>query len=178
MDEPTLGCDVELRPTDPSGAVGEIVVRGIPRRQLLAGYLDDAASTRGAFAGDRFLTGDLVSLDADGRFRLAGRHGELLKVAGENVSMVEIETVLASHPAVLEAAVVGVPDPVRDEVPIAFVVETPGADVAEADLLAFADANLAAAKRPRDIRLVADLPRTSVGKVRKHDLVRAAQDDG
>ena len=72
--------------------------------------------------GSWFLTGDKAHRDHDGRYRFDGRRSDVLKVAGENVSTVEVEQVLSAHPAVLEAAVVGAPDEVRDEVPVAFVV--------------------------------------------------------
>jgi len=91
-----------------------------------------------------------------------------LKVAGENVSTVEVEQVLAAHPAVLEAAVVGASDPIRDEVPIAFVVASdPTQPPTIQELLDWCDGRLAKSKRPRDITLVDELPRTSVGKIRK-----------
>jgi len=89
----------------------------------------------------------------------------VLKVAGENVSVVEIEAVLAEHPGVFEAAVLGEPDRVRDEVPVAFVVPRPGADLN--DLPEWCAARLAKAKRPVRFERVDALPRTSVGKIRK-----------
>jgi crotonobetaine/carnitine-CoA ligase len=89
-------------------------------------------------------------------------------VAGENVSVVEVEAVLAEHPSVLEAAVIGEPDPIRDEVPIGFVVVHPDRPpVTAEELMAWCEARLAKAKRPRRIELVDELPRTSVGKIRK-----------
>jgi crotonobetaine/carnitine-CoA ligase len=95
----------------------------------------------------------------------AGRGGDVLKVAGENVSVVEIEAVLADHPGVFEAAVLGEPDPVRDEVPVAYVVAHPGADLG--DLEEWCAARLAKSKRPVRFERVERLPRTSVGKIRK-----------
>ena len=91
----------------------------------------------------------------------------MLKVAGENVSIVEVETVLSAHPGVLEAAVVGAPDPIRDEVPVAFVVPAPEAAPTEAELAAWCEEHLAKAKRPRTFTFLTQLPRTSVGKIRK-----------
>jgi len=167
MGHPTLGC--EVRVTD----AGELHVRGVPGRTLFAGYLDDPDTTEAAFerVGDGsvwFTTGDKAVVDpADGRLVFGGRRSDVLKVAGENVSTVEVEAVLAEHPAVLEAAVVGRPDPVRDEVPVAFVVLRPGADATTDELVAWAGERLAKAKRPRDVLLVDELPRTSVGKIRK-----------
>jgi crotonobetaine/carnitine-CoA ligase len=86
-------------------------------------------------------------------------------VAGENVSVVEIEAVLADHPGVFEAAVLGEPDPVRDEVPVAYVVPRPGA--ALDDLDEWCSGRLAKSKRPARFVRVDRLPRTSVGKIRK-----------
>lgn len=168
----TAGCEVEI--LDAAGVrvspdtVGEIVVRGTPGVTLFAGYLDDPATTNASFRNGWFLTGDRARCDAAGRFFFDGRRSDVLKVAGENVSTVEVEQVLSSHPGVLEAAVVGQPDEVRDEVPVGFVVL---ADVAHPpsvdDLHAWCAERLTKAKRPRDITFVDELPRTSVGKIRK-----------
>ena len=106
----------------PPGEVGEIVVGGDRGITLFAGYLDDPVTTAASFRDGWFLTGDRARRDADGRFYFDGRRSDVLKVAGENVSTVEVEAVVTAHPAVLEASVVGAPDPVRDEVPVAFVV--------------------------------------------------------
>ena len=94
--------------------------------------------------------------------------GEVLKVSGENVSVVAVEAVLAAHPAVLEAAVVGRPDPIRDEVPVGFVVaRDPARPPSSAELLAWCGERLGKAAMPRDLTLLDELPRTSVGKIRK-----------
>jgi crotonobetaine/carnitine-CoA ligase len=168
----TLGCEVEVHDTDGAvcgpGRVGEVVVSGIPGVTLFAGYLDDPVTTAAAFDGRWFLTGDRAHVDEDGRFFFDGRRSDVLKVSGENVSVVEVEAVLAEHPSVLEAAVIGEPDPVRDEVPIAFVVAAPGVErIDVAALAAYCAERLAPAKRPRRITVVDELPRTSVGKIRK-----------
>ena len=188
MGVPTLGCSVELRRPGgrdpvPDGEVGEIVVGGTPGITLFAGYLDDPATTAAAFDDGWFRTGDLASRDGDGCFYFAGRSGDLMKVAGENVSTVEVEEVLSGHAGVLEAAVVAVPDPVRDEMPVAFVVRAPGlAPVAEADLTSYCESRLAPSKRPRALYFVDELPRTSVGKIRKFvlksDAVARARQEG
>ncbi len=144
------------------------MVRGSRGITLFAGYLDDPATTDASFRDGWFLTGDRAHSDAAGRFVFDGRRSDVLKVAGENVSTVEVEQVLSSHPGVLEAAVVGRHDEVRDEVPVGFVVLTdaphpPSAD----DLQTWCAERLTKAKRPRDITVVDELPRTSVGKIRK-----------
>ena len=168
----TTGCEAEIHDAAgarvPPGTVGEIVVRGTPGVTLFAGYLHDPATTDASFRNGWFLTGDRARCDAEGRFFFEGRRSDILKVAGENVSTVEVEQVLSSHPGVLEAAVVGQHDEVRDEVPVGFVVR---ADVAHPpsvdDLHAWCAERLTKAKRPRDITFVDELPRTSVGKIRK-----------
>lgn len=168
LGEVTIGCDVEI------DEVGEIAVGGRRGYELFAGYLDDPQSTEAAFRDDRFRTGDLASWDALRRLSFAGRRSDVLKVAGENVSTVEVEAVLAQHPAVHEVAVVGEPDPVRDEVPVAYVVGAPGRAVDADALVAWAAERLAPAKRPRAVHVVEALPRTSVGKIRKFLLGGAA----
>ncbi|MEY2443606.1 MAG: carnitine-CoA ligase, partial [Ilumatobacteraceae bacterium] len=168
----TPGCAVEVHDADGSpsaaGEVGEIVVGGEPGITLFAGYLDDPETTAASFDGQWFLTGDRARRDADGRHYFDGRRADVLKVAGENVSTVEVEQVLAAHPAVLEAAVIGMPDPVRDEVPVAYVVAVNPAEPPTTDeLFEWCNERLGKSKRPRDICFVAELPRTSVGKIRK-----------
>jgi carnitine-CoA ligase len=169
----TTGCDVEVRAVDGEGplevgATGEITVGGERGHHLFAGYWEFPDATEAAFRDGRFRTGDLASVDADGTLIFRGRRGDVLKVAGENVSTLEVETVLGTHPGVLEVAVVGRSDPIRDEVPIAFVVPAPGeAPLARDALLEFSAERLAPSKRPRDIIFVDELPRTSVGKIRK-----------
>jgi crotonobetaine/carnitine-CoA ligase len=176
----TVGCRVELQRGDGSpvaaGEVGEVVVRGEPGVTLFAGYLDDPDTTSASFRDGWFLTGDLATRDADGRYRFAGRRSDVLKVSGENVSVVEVEAVIAEHPSVLDVAVTGEPDPVRDEVPVAFVVAHPDRPPVEvAELAAWCAERLAKSKRPHRIELVAELPRTSVGKIRKFLLTSSNQ---
>lgn len=178
MGIPTVGCQVDVWGPDRApaapGEVGEVVVRGEPGVTLFAGYLDDPDTTAASFADGWFRTGDLATRDDDGRFRFAGRRSDVLKVSGENVSVVEIEAVIAEHPSVLEVAVTGEPDPVRDEVPVAFVVPHPERPpLAIDELRAWCEARLAKSKRPHRFELVDELPRTSVGKIRKFLLTGA-----
>jgi crotonobetaine/carnitine-CoA ligase len=178
MGQTTLGCAVEVVDPDtltpaPDGVVGDLLVGGYPGTTLFSGYLDDEATTEAAIAYRRedgfvwFRTGDRATRDPDGSFRFAGRGGDVLKVAGENVSVVEVEAVVAEHPDVFEVAVVGEPDPVRDEVPVAYVVASPGATLDTEAIKAWAAERLAPSKRPRAVYQVEELPRTSVGKIRK-----------
>lgn len=171
MGFPTGDCIVDLQDADgnsvEAGVVGEVVVGGTPGTTLFAGYLDEPETTAASFRGRWFRTGDRASRDADGRFFFDGRRSDVLKVAGENVSTVEVAAVLSAHPAILEAAVVGAPDPIRDEVPVAFVVAAdPAAPPLVEELLAWCSERLTKAKVPRDITLLDELPRTSVGKIR------------
>jgi crotonobetaine/carnitine-CoA ligase len=166
------GCVVEIQ--RPDGTVcdpheeGEIAVGGEPGITLFAGYLDDPDTTAASFRDGWFVTGDRATRDEHGRHSFAGRRSDVLKVAGENVSTVEVEQCLSAHPAVLEASVVGAPDAIRDEVPVAFVVPVDTADPPTVDeLMRWAEDRLGKAKRPREITFLDELPRTSVGKIRK-----------
>jgi crotonobetaine/carnitine-CoA ligase len=172
MGRVTGGCVVDVqdaagRSVEP-GEVGEVVVGGEPGLTLFAGYLDAPDITEASFRNGWFLTGDRATRDATGRHFFDGRRSDVLKVAGENVSVVEVEAALSDHPRVLEAAVVGRPDPIRDEVPVAYVVPAPDAALPDVeDLMVWCEDRLGKAKRPREIILIDELPRTSVGKIRK-----------
>ena len=155
-----------------TGTPGELHVLGTPGLDLFAGYLDDEQKTaqvfRSAAEGTWFATGDLVSADATGVLRFVGRVDDVIKVAGENVSLTEIEAALAQAPGVLEAAVVAQPDPVRDVVPVAYVVARDPGNPPDGDTLtAWAEQNLTPPARPRSWHVIDELPRTSVGKVRR-----------
>ena len=164
------GCSVE------PGIVGEVVVGGEPGITLFADYLDAPDITAASFRGGWFLTGDRAVRDETGRHYFDGRRSDVLKVSGENVSIVEVESTLAEHPGVLEAAVVGRPDEIRDEVPVAFVVAADAsAPPSVPELDAWCEARLAKAKRPVSITLINELPRTSVGKIRKFLLTERAR---
>ena len=173
------GCAVDVQDSvgasvEP-GVVGEVVVGGEPGVTLFAGYLDAPDITAASFRDGWFLTGDRAIRDDTGRHYFDGRRSDVLKVSGENVSIVEVESTLAEHPAVLEAAVVGRPDDIRDEVPVAFVV---AADVSAPpsldELNVWCGQRLAKSKRPVSITLIDELPRTSVGKIRKFLLAEQA----
>lgn len=168
----TGGCEVDVQRADGTSVaadeVGEIVIGGTVGITLFAGYLDDPATTAASFRGGWFLTGDRALRDGTGRYRFDGRRADVLKVAGENVSTVEVEQVLCAHPGVLEAAVVGRADEIRDEVPVGFVVAADHSQPPSIEELhAWCAERLTKAKRPHEITLVDELPRTSVGKIRK-----------
>jgi fatty-acyl-CoA synthase len=145
---------------------GELVVRG---PNVFAGYWNDPAATAAVFADGWLLTGDVAARDEEGHYRIAGRLKELVISGGENVYPAEIESVLHEHPAVAEAAVVGVPDERWGEACLAFVVldGEAGAD----ELLAFCRERLAKFKVPREVRFVERLPRNTMDKVAKSELL-------
>lgn len=166
------GCVLDVQDAEgksvAEGEIGEIVVGGTPGVTLFSGYLDDPETTLKGYRGQWFLTGDRATRDSAGRHFFDGRRADVLKVSGENVSTVEVEQVLSAHPEILEAAVIGQPDDIRDEVPVGFVVaRDPLKAPTVAEMHAWCDERLAKSKRPRDITFVDELPRTSVGKIRK-----------
>ena len=166
---PFRGIEVAIRDPDtnvplPNGTRGEIVLRGYC---VFAGYYKDPHKNAACFDADGwFHTGDLGSLDADGRISFLGRAKDMLKVGGENVAAVEIESFLQTHPAVLIAQVVPIADPKYDEVPVAFVQLRPGAAVSEAELIAFSRGAIASFKVPRHVRFVSEWP-MSATKIQK-----------
>lgn len=152
----------------PVGEVGELCLRG---PHVSKGYWRNPAATAAALDDEGFFhTGDLARKDADGFFAIAGRRKDMLISGGVNVYPAEIEGELLLHPAVMDAAVVGVPDPTWGEVGVAFVVLRPGAGAAKTELLTFAEARLARYKLPKDVVFVEALPRTAYGKVVKGEL--------
>ncbi|MET8534281.1 AMP-binding protein [Streptomyces sp. NPDC005065] len=155
------------------GETGDLRVRGVTGVSLFGGYLHDEDATGAAFDEQGwFITGDRITVHEDGSLSYADRGKDMLRVGGENVAASEIERVILSVTGVAEAAVVAGPDPMLDEVPIAFVVARPGAagaDLVEA-VLAACRQNLADFKVPRGVRIVDDLPRATLDKVAKNEL--------
>lgn len=155
------------------GEPGMIQVAGVRGRSVFVEYLNDPVTTETTFetGADRttwLRTGDLAVAEEGGALRFVGRADDVIKVAGENVSLTEVEAIVAQAPGVLEAAVVGQPDPVRDAVPVAYVVPVdPTAPPDPERLDQWARANLAPAAVPRLWHVIDALPRTSVGKVRR-----------
>ncbi|MGV0654340.1 AMP-binding protein [Mycolicibacterium thermoresistibile] len=154
----------------PPGQTGHLLVGGEPGITLTAGYLDDPAATAAAIVDGWLHTGDIVTRRPDGFVVFHDRAKDMIKRSGENVAAAEVERVINEHPAVYESAVVGVPDPVRDEAITAYVVRrTPdGCGLTVQQLIDFCAERLARGKVPDHIEFVDDLPRTSVGKIRKH----------
>jgi fatty-acyl-CoA synthase len=153
-------------PADGS-TMGEIVMRG---NNLMAGYYRDPEGTDAAFDGGWFHSGDLGVMHPDGYVELRDRAKDVVISGGENISTIEVEQALMSHDAVLEVAVVGVPDEKWGERPKAFVVLKADRQATEAELIEHVRAKIARYKAPRNVDLVAELPKTSTGKIQKFAL--------
>ncbi|MCI1691664.1 MAG: AMP-binding protein [Actinomyces sp.] len=168
------GLGYEVRIVDesgdaPVGGCGEILIHGVPGRSLMLGYWKDPEATAAAVDPDGWYhSGDLGYADAEGWIHFVDRHQDLIKRAGENVSATQVENVLMECPGVAEAAVVGIPDPVRDQAVKAVVVLDRDAPVTQAQVRAFAAARLAYFKVPSVIEVRDDLPRGTYGKVIKN----------
>lgn len=147
--------------------MGEIVMRG---NNVMLGYLDDPESTAKAFTGGWFHSGDLGVMHRDGYMELRDRAKDIIISGGENISTIEVESALVSHLAVLEAAVVGIPDERWGERPVAYVVLREGNNASEAELIHHVRGRIAHYKAPDHVEFLDALPRTSTGKVQKHDL--------
>jgi long-chain acyl-CoA synthetase len=164
---PIEGVEMRLRDVSPDG-VGEIVVRG---RNVMKGYWNRPEDTRATLSEDGWLrTGDLARVDTDGAFWIVGRAKELIIRDGRNVHPREIEDVLHGHPDVLEAAVLGVPDPLVGEEIAACVVVRRGAAVSEEELRDHVRERVADFKCPRRVWFAAALPRSRTGKLLKRDI--------
>ena len=144
--------------------VGEITVRG---NVVMAGYYNDPEASAVALRGGYFHSGDAAVVHPDGYIDIRDRLKDVIISGGENISSVEVEGVLLRHPAVLEAAVVGMPDAKWGEAPHAFIVFKPGASAAPEELRAFVRERLAHFKCPHSFTTVADLPKTATGKIQK-----------
>jgi HIP---CoA ligase len=154
--------------TLPAGQDGEIVVRGY---NVMLGYFEEPAATAEAIgAGGWLHTGDVGHLDEEGYLTVTGRLKEVFQTGGFNVYPVEVEQLLASHPMIAEAAVVGVPDDRLGEVGHAFVVPAPGCSPDAEDVIAYARERIANFKVPRAVTVVPGLPHTPLGKVQKFRL--------
>ncbi len=152
----------------PPGEEGEIRIRG---PNVMKGYFKRPEETAAAFDEEGFLkTGDMGRFDADGFLYITGRIKEMLIIAGENVFPREIEEVLASHPSVKDAAVIGMPDESRGELPLAFIELVEGAAFDETALRSHCRRQLAGYKVPREIRCVESLPRNPTGKILRRKL--------
>ncbi|WP_156519445.1 AMP-binding enzyme, partial [Rhodococcus sp. EPR-134] len=160
--------DAEMNDVPADGqTMGEIVLRG---NNVMLGYYRDEAATAEAFAGGWFHSGDLGVMHPDGYIQLKDRAKDIIISGGENISTVEVEQAIMSHPAVIDVAVVGVPDEKWGERPKAFVVLGKGLQASAEDIVEHTRTLLAGYKVPRDIVFPLDLPRTPTGKVLKFQL--------
>lgn len=168
---PVAGYDIELRGEDgrhvPDGEPGDLYIHG-PSSALM--YWGNRSKSRETFQGGWTKSGDKYIRNADGTYTYAGRSDDMLKVSGIYVSPFEVEATLVQHPAVLEAAVIGVPDAEGLTKTKAFVVLKQGAEVTEAELKAHVKSKLAPYKYPRHIQFIDQLPKTATGKIQRFKL--------
>lgn len=161
------GVDV---PAD-GATMGELVLRG---NDLMLGYYDDEEATAAAQLDGWFRTGDVGVRHSDGYVELRDRSKDMIVSGGENITSVEVEQAIASHPAVLEVAVVGVPDAKWGERPAAYVTLKDGASADEEEIIGHVRGLLASYKAPREVVFVDKLPKTSTGKILKYGLRETA----
>jgi crotonobetaine/carnitine-CoA ligase len=172
MGQPVLGYDVRI--VDESGAdmapgkIGELIVRGEPGWTIMKGYYKNPEATASTIRDGWLYSGDRVKMDAEGFIYFVDRGKDLIKRAGENVSTGEVENALKDHPAVFDAAVIGIPDPVYDEAIKAFVILRENAVTSAEELIAWCRGRLSKSKVPSVIAFRDAFPRTSVGKIQKH----------
>jgi benzoate-CoA ligase len=168
---PVPGYQIRLQGDDggpvPDGEPGDLYIHG-PSAAMM--YWGNAAKTRETFQGGWTKSGDKYTRNADGTYTYAGRSDDMLKVSGIYVSPFEVEATLVQHPAVLEAAVIGVPDAEGLTKTKAFVVLKAGGSATDAELKAFVKDKLAPYKYPRQIEFVAELPKTATGKIQRFKL--------
>lgn len=169
--QPMTGCDVRVRRPDgtdcAAGERGEIVIKS---EGLMRGYWQNEAATRETVRGGFLHTGDMGEVDDAGFVYVVDRLKDMIVSGGENIYSREVENALTSHPAVLEAAVVGGPDERWGETVVAFVVRRPGETIGAEDIAAHCVKMVASYKRPREIRFVENLPKLPNGKIEKYKL--------
>ncbi len=151
----------------PVGTPGEIIVWGVPGRTLMKGYFKDPTATAAAVRDGWLHTGDNGYFDDKGYVYFFDRKKDVIKRSGENISASEVEDALLNHPSIAEAAVIGVPDPVRDEAVKAFVVPEAGSALTAQEVIAHCRTRLASFKVPTIVELRESLPKTSIGKIEK-----------
>ncbi len=148
----------------PRGEEGEMVIKG---PHVMTCYINKPEETAEALKYGYYWTGDIVTQDENGYFWVKGRRKELIISGGFNIYPKEIEDVLLAKEGILEAAVVGIEDSGRGEVPKAVVVLEQGAELSEEEILNFLKENIAKYKQPKYIQIIKELPKTSSGKVKK-----------
>ena len=159
--------DEQMRDVPADGAtMGEVIMRG---NNVMAGYYKNPEATAEAFRGGWFHSGDLAVMHPDGYIEVRDRKKDIVISGGENISSIEVEKTLCEHPAVLEAAIVAVPDNKWGEAPKAYVGLKPGHNASADELIEFCRSRLAHFKCPKEVEFRM-LPRTATGKVRKNEL--------
>jgi fatty-acyl-CoA synthase len=148
-------------------AMGEVVMRG---NNVMKGYFENEEATEEAFRGGYFHSGDIALWHPDNYIDLRDRSKDIIISGGENISTIEVERSIASHPAVLECAVVSIPHDTWGERPKAFVVLKDGASAEPDELIDHVRSQLAHFKAPDEVEIVIELPKTSTGKIQKYVL--------
>jgi acetyl-CoA synthetase len=164
--------DEDLKPV-PIGEPGVLCLRRDTHPGMMQQYWNKPDRTAEVFRGDWYCSGDVLVRDAEGYFWFKGRNDDVMKASGYRISPFEVESCLVSHPAVLEAAAVESPDPLRGTVVKGFIVLRPGfapSDVLAAEIQEFTRQSVAPYKYPRKIEFVAALPKTTSGKIKRREL--------
>ncbi|KEF37835.1 acyl-CoA synthetase (AMP-forming)/AMP-acid ligase II [Schinkia azotoformans MEV2011] len=152
----------------PPNTIGEIYIKGVPGRTLMKEYHNDPEATRKTLSPDGWMhTGDKGYVDESGWFYFVDRKVNMIKRSGENISTTEIENVLMTHPKIEEAAVIGVPDPIRDQAVKAFIIVKDGEVLNQEEILEYCKGHMAKFKVPSFIEIRKSLPRTCTYKVQK-----------
>ncbi|MDX1402285.1 MAG: AMP-binding protein, partial [Kiloniellales bacterium] len=171
---PAMGYRVELVDDEgnpvPQGEIGQIVVSGEAGRSLMKGYFKDPSATKETMRTGRLWSGDNARQDESGYFHFVDRAKDMIKRAGENIAAGEVEAVILQHPEVFDCAVVGLPDPIRDEAIVAVVVPHDRANLDADSIIEWCKSRLARFRVPERVVFRPSLPRTSVGKIQKHIL--------
>jgi acetyl-CoA synthetase/medium-chain acyl-CoA synthetase len=179
MGHPTPGYEVSIVDPNlkelPADAEGEVAVRIKPHRPLalFREYWKNDEENRSRFRGHWYLTGDMAKRDADGYFWFVGRSDDVIKSAGYRIGPFEVESALVEHPAVVEAAAVGIPDATRGQIVKAYVVlrrSIPATETLRQELQDHCKRVTAPYKYPREIEFVTELPKTISGKIRRVQL--------
>ena len=153
-------------------AMGEILIRG---NVVMKGYYKNKEATESSMRNGWFHSGDLAVVYPDGYIQIKDRSKDIIISGGENISSVEVENVVAKHPAVSLVAVVAKPDEKWGETPCAFVELAPGKEASSDEIISFCKENMAGFKRPKYV-IFGELPKTSTGKIQKFELRKKAKE--
>ncbi len=172
---PALSYDIKIIHPDGTECApneeGEICIHGVPGRTIISGYYKNEVDTQRLIDAEGWIhSGDAGYLDEDGWLFFLGRYGDMIKRSGENISALEVECVLTSHRDIADAAVIGVPDPIRDFAVKAFVLPREGAHLTQKDVIDYCNRRLSSFKVPTIVEFVTEFPRTATGKIKKQKL--------